>query len=216
MKISKIWNIFRGNGLERPILEDPLDKDGYFKVPGKFTEQDEVRWAKKRIDAGRVSQYADSHCGLPNTFDSTGAYLCGGRKDGGSSPCNKRKGSECFIRVEELTNPTSQSCAYWEVSNAGDSEPRYCDPGRLEDARISFGETPNPEGFGCIRCEYGQGTLSMRDSQYRNRWCKLKGFPVEDMACCAENEPEEKGADNDDAEESTERRSGLGAMIELK
>lgn len=196
---------------ERPILQDPLGADGLFVIPKDFGVDDEVRWAKKRMDAARVSMYADSHCGLSNTYDSAGAYLCGGRQDGSSSPCNKLQVTECLIRKIKLTNPNKQSCEYWEIKNAGDPEPRYGPEGKLEDKRISFGDTPNPLGFGCIRCEYGEGELPHLDSEGRNRWCALKGFPVEDTACCAENEPDVDDPDDDDM--PTQTKKSIGARL---
>lgn len=176
-------------GNVRPILYGPV-KSGLFTLPKDFTAEDEVEWTKRRIDSTRVAQYADSKCGLPNTFDSEGAYLCAGRADGQSSSCNKFSGkSECLIRIKPLDDPHQQSCGFWETSNAGDPEARYCPHGRLDDARISFGDTENPMGFGCIRCEYGQDLLARPDSEGRSRWCALKGHPVEDNSCCADNEP---------------------------
>lgn len=176
----------------RPILYGQV-KDGLFSVPSeKFTAKDEVEWAKRRIDSVRIASYADSKCGLPNTFDPKGAYLCGGCKDGSSSPCNKFVGkTECLIRIQPLSEPTAQSCGYWEVRNAGDPEARYCPKGRMEDKRIGFGETDNPKGFGCVRCEYGQNDMLRADSEGRTRWCSLKGHPVEDNSCCEDNEPVE-------------------------
>lgn len=174
---------------ERPILDAPT-KDGLFILPDTFTTEDEVMWAKRRMDSIRVAQYADSKCGLPNTFDPQGAYLCGGCKDGSSSPCNKLVGTECLIRIKPIDAPHESSCGFWETRNAGDPEGRYCPKGKMQDARINFGTTEAPEGFGCERCEYGQGKLGHPDSEGRERWCSLKGHPVEDKSCCADNEPE--------------------------
>ncbi len=181
----------------RKILDAPK-KDGLFVVPENFSAKEEVDWAKRRQDSVRVAQYSDSKCGLPNTFDSTGAYLCGGRKDGGSSPCNKLAGKECLIRIQPINSPNFQSCAFWETQNAGDPEGRYCPKGKLEDPRISFGSTKSEEGFGCERCEYGQQQLFKPDSEGRTRWCALKGHSVEDKSCCADNEPIEE---NEETEE---------------
>ena len=172
----------------REILEEPIS-DGKFALPSdNFTADDEVQWGKRRLDSVRVAQYADSKCGLSNTFDSTGAYLCGGRQDGGSSPCNKREGNECLIKSGDLSNPHFQSCAYWETQNAGDPEGRYCPDGKLEDERIGFGETKNPAGFGCLNCEYFK-TMPRPDSEGRTGWCVLKGHTVEDKGCCWDNDP---------------------------
>lgn len=195
----------------RKVLTLP-EKNGLFSVPAKFGEEEEVAFRARRIEAGRVSNYADSKCGISATFDPVGAYLCGGRADGGSSPCNKIEGTECLIRRLRLTKPHAQSCGYWEVEDAGDREPRYSTEGKLGDVRISFGETANPEGFGCVRCEYGEGELPHPDSEGRERWCALKGFPVEDNACCAENEPDTDGESN----ENEGKSSGLGKMAETE
>lgn len=173
---------------KRPILYGPVS-DGLFKTPQTISAKDEVEWAKRRMDSVRVAQYSDSKCGLPNTFDPTGAYLCMGRKDGRSSPCNKREGAYCLIRIEPLNRGQNQSCMYWEIYNAGDPEGRYCPHGKLDDARLSFGSTPKTEGFGCMRCEYGQDMMPARDSEGRTRWCALKGHPVESNSCCGDNEP---------------------------
>jgi hypothetical protein len=178
---------------ERPVLVEEVGKDGLFAVPTEnFTAEKEVEWAKRRQDSIRVAQYADSKCGLPNVFDPQGAYLCGGCADGSSSPCNKfiTETRECLIRIKLIDEPNRQSCGFWETRNAGDPEARYCPKGKLDDPRISFGETDNPKGFGCERCEYGQQTLPMPDSEGRTRWCALKGHPVEDKSCCADNEAE--------------------------
>jgi hypothetical protein len=173
----------------RKIIDQPVTS-GLFAMPKSFTRDDEVIWAKVRMDAARLSSYQDSKCGpFPNTFDSAGSYLCGGRKGGGSSPCNKLTGSECLIRLEPVKDINHSSCMYWETTNAGDMEVRYCSKGKLDDKRISFGTTPHDDGFGCERCEYGQHMLLTPDSEGRKRWCALKGMPVEDKACCAENEP---------------------------
>lgn len=179
---------------KRPISTDKLTADGHFAAPTAFGPEDEVRWAKRRLDTVRLSQYADSKCGLPNTYDPTGSYLCAGRGNGTSGPCNKfvDKGNECLIREEALSNPHMQSCMYWEVENAGDPETRYCPAGKLDDKRISLGSTKNPMGFGCQNCEYGTEQLPHLDSEGRSRWCSLKGHPVEPTACCADNDPLEK------------------------
>jgi len=178
----------------RPILDAPVGKDGLFEVPKSFSAEDEIAWAKRRMDSSRVAQYADSRCGLSNTYDPKGAYLCGGRKDGGSSPCNKLVNigngpNECLIRESLVDNKHFQSCGFWETVNAGDPEGRYCPKGKLGDDRISFGGTDSPYGFGCVRCEYGQQNLPYADSEGRERWCSLKGHSVEDNSCCADNEP---------------------------
>jgi hypothetical protein len=186
-----VKEILGGKQSERPILVDPVDKEGYFLLPEKFGPKDEVRWAKRRQDSIRVAQYADSKCGLPNTYDPKGAYLCRGCEDGSSKPCNKmiQKTGECLIRIELIDNGHFQSCGFWEIQNAGDAEGRYCDKGKLDDTRIGFGDTENPEGFGCIRCEYGQQDMPRPDSEGRTLWCKKKGHPVEENACCADNDP---------------------------
>jgi hypothetical protein len=172
----------------REVLDAPKT-DGLFDIPKSFTAEDEVVWAKRRMDSIRVAQYSDSKCGLPNTFDASGAYLCAGREDGTSSPCNKLEGKECLIRIQPINNGHYQSCGFWETSNAGDPEGRYCPKGKLKDLRIGFGSTKSDEGFGCERCEYGQGMLSVADSEGRPRWCSLKGHSVESKSCCMDNEP---------------------------
>jgi len=171
----------------RPILTDPVDKDGLFVVPTTASAEDEIRWAKRRMDSIRIAQYADSKCGLPATFDKEGAYLCGGRKHGGSSPCNKLEGTECLIRIKPIDNKHFQSCGFWETQNAGDAEGRYSPKGKLEDDRIGFGATKNLEGFGCERCRFGR-PLTFKDSEGRSCWCRLKGHTIEEHACCADNE----------------------------
>jgi len=173
----------------RKILVDKEDSSGHFLMPQAFDAEDEVRFAKRRMDSTRVAQYADSKCGFSNTFDEKGAYLCGGLKDGGSSVCNKLNGSECLIRIKPIDKPHSQSCGFWETWNAGDPEGRYCTKGKMDDNRINFGGTKNPKGFSCQRCEYGQQKLKEPDSEGRTLWCKLKGHPVEPNACCADNDP---------------------------
>jgi hypothetical protein len=173
----------------RAILTDPVGKDGLFIVPAVISAEDEVRYAKRRMDSIRVAQYSDTRCGLPNTYDPKGAYLCGGLNNGESSPCNKLNGSECLIRIKKIDDPHYQSCGMWETANAGDPEGRYCPKGKMDDARIGFGSTDSDEGFGCQRCEYGQEILEKPDSEGRPRWCALKGHPVEDNSCCEDNEP---------------------------
>jgi len=197
---------------EREILVDPT-KDGLFTIPGKdFSSDDEVRWGKRRMDSVRVSQYSDPYCGLPNCYDKTGAYLCAGTKDGMSSPCNKREGNECLIRKGSLTNPNFQSCAFWEVKNAGDMEGRYSPDGRLDDERIGFGETKNKEGFGCRNCEYYR-PMPKADSEGRKGWCALKGHTVLDTACCWDNDP----IDEYKTDVSKERRNAANmSLAELK
>jgi hypothetical protein len=172
----------------RPILYGPISK-GLFVMPQSFGAKDEVNFAKRRMDTIRVAQYADSSCGLPNTYDADGAYLCGGRENGQSVACNKFDSADCLIRItEKIAKPNRSSCMYWEKSNAGDPEGKYCPEGRLDDKRIDFGSTVNPLGWGCLRCEYGQQILNKPDSEGRTRWCGKKGHPVEDNSCCAENE----------------------------
>jgi len=163
----------------RPILVDPVSSDGLFTVPTKITAEDEVRYAKRRQDSVRISQYADSKCGLSATFDKDGGYLCGGREDGSSSACNKLVGSECLIYIKPIDNMHYQSCGFWEVRNAGDPEGRYCPKGKLGDERIGFGSTKNPLGFSCQRCEY-YAEMEVSDSEGRDDFCRLKGHPVED------------------------------------
>jgi hypothetical protein len=173
----------------RPILNEPVAASGLFATPNAgFTSEDEIQWAKRRMDASRVASYADWKCGLPNTFDPTGAYLCGGRKDGKSSQCNKANGTECLLKKGPLTNPHYQSCAFWETYNVGDAEARYSPHGRLEDDRIGFGETKNPGGFGCRNCEYAR-QMPIPDSEGRTMWCALKGMSVQDVGCCWDNNP---------------------------
>ncbi len=165
----------------RKIIDQPVS-NGLFETPKAFTRDDEVIWLKVRMDTARVSSYQDSHCGVfPNTFDPTGAYLCIG--------CNKLNVKECLIRISPVKDPPHSSCMYWEIKNSGDMENRYCPEGKREDARLSFGTTPSDFGFGCERCEYGQNAMPMPDSEGRKRWCGLKGMPVEDKACCGDNEP---------------------------
>jgi hypothetical protein len=174
----------------RKILTQPIS-DGKFSMPdSSFTSEDEVQWAKRRMDSVRVSQYSDTKCGLPNCYDPMGAYLCGGRSDGSSSPCNKREGNECLIRKGDLSNPHFQSCAFWEIANAGDQEARYSPDGRLDDDRIGFGTTKNSLGYGCIRCEYYK-PMMRSDSEGRPGWCSLKGHTVEENSCCWDNEPKD-------------------------
>ncbi len=200
-------------GPDKRKIFDPPQREGLFVVPASFNADDEVRWAKMRQRETRVSQYADSHCGLPNTFDPTGAYLCAGRADGGSAPCNMREGTECLIRIAPLSNPTHQSCGMWEVVNVGDPEARSCRRGKLGDARISFGSTASELGFGCVRCEYGEGEMPRQDSEGRARWCALKGFPVEDESCCADNEPMAAAGEETSVEKKNVRvTSGLVAL----
>ena len=184
----------RKKPLERDILYAKVNDEGLFEVPAKdFTEKEEVMWAKRRMDSLRLAYYADSKCGLPNTYDKDGAYLCGGTADGKSSPCNKFvTGGECLISITRIDEPHKQSCGYWEVRNAGDPEARYCPKGRMEDKRIGFGETKSEKGFGCVRCEYGQNSMPKEDSEGRTQWCALKGHPVEKNACCEDNEPLDK------------------------
>lgn len=170
----------------RPILYGPV-KDGLFVMPASFDAKDEVNFSKRRMDTVRVAQYADSSCGLSNTFDPDGAYLCGG--NGKSVPCNKFDSPKCLIRITEVVaKPERSSCMYWEKANAGDPEGKYPPDGRLDDRRIDFGVTANPLGWGCMRCEYGQQLLNKPDSEGRTRWCSKKGHPVENNSCCAENE----------------------------
>lgn len=201
-----------GTPQEREILVSPTGKDGLFVVPQSFTAKDEVEWAKRRMDSARVAQYADSKCGLSNTFDVSGAYLCGGRGDGSSSPCNKFvAGGECLIRIKPVDDPHHQSCGFWETRNAGDPEGRYCPKGKLDDTRISFGGTKSDEGFGCERCEYGEESLPYPDSEGRERWCSLKGHSVEDKSCCADNEPDE-----DEKDQRQEPQNDLRRMMSTR
>jgi hypothetical protein len=190
--MAHLKSVFTGHNV-RPILTDPIGPDGLFAVPEKITAEDEVRYAKRRQDSERISQYADSHCGLPNTFDKDGGYLCGGRQDGGSVPCNKLDGIECLIRIKPINDKHHQSCGMWEVANAGDPEGRYCPKGKLDDARIGFGGTKSPLGFSCQRCEYS-AEMEISDSEGRDDFCRLKGHPVEDNACCEDNEPVSVGS----------------------
>ncbi len=183
----------------RKIIEQLLDK-ALFAIPKAFTRDNEVIWLKIRMDAARIASYQDSHCGVfSSTFDETGAYLCAG--------CNKLDGKECLIRIDPVKDPQHSSCMYWEVKNSGDMEPRYCPHGKRDDERLSFGTTPSGFGFSCERCEYGQGALSMPDSEGRKRWCALKGMPVEDHACCGDNEPvdDDLADDQDEGEASSEK-----------
>ncbi len=168
-----------------------MGDDGLFIMPSSISSDDEVKFAKVRMDSIRLSSYADTKCGLSNTFDKTGAYLCGGRKDGSSSPCNKNQGTLCLILSHPLSDKNHQSCGFWETKNAGDIEVKYCPEGKFDDKRAQFGGTDSDLGFSCSRCEYGEGKLSMPDSEGRQRWCALKGMPVEDNACCADNEPDD-------------------------
>jgi hypothetical protein len=189
----------------RPILYAPVGDDGLFIMPTSITVEDEVMYAKRRMDSVRLAQYADSRCGLSNTYDPMGAYLCGGLKDGSSAACNKlAPGDACLIRITEvIAKPHQSSCGFWEVTNFGDPEGKYCPGGRFNDTRMDFGTTPNPRGFGCERCEYGEGILNQPDSEGRPRWCSMKGHPVEDKSCCADNEPDVDGDDDDDTPRAT-------------
>jgi len=177
----------------RRILEWPVGSDGYFEVPAKrLTIEEEEKAHEIRCFASTIAQYADSSSGCPSTLDQTGAYLCGGRADRTSKPCNLFVilGSECLIRERKtVSQPHNSSCAFWEVSSAGDPEARRCPAGRYDDERIKFGTTRNPLGFSCERCEYGEGKMKAPDSEGRARWCKKHGMPVFDEACCADNDP---------------------------
>jgi hypothetical protein len=184
--MSTLWAAKKQENL-RPVLTDPIS-DGLFVVPKSISTKDEVRYAKRRQDSIRIAQYADSKCGLPATFDPDGGYLCGGRKNGSSSACNKLVGTECLIRVKAINDQHHQSCGMWEIRNAGDPEGRYCPKGKLDDARIGFGSTKSQLGFSCERCEY-RADMNLSDSEGRDDFCRLKGHPVEDNACCEDNEP---------------------------
>jgi hypothetical protein len=177
----------------RPILDAPLDADGFFAKPkGALTKDQEVMFAKLRMRGVRTSNYADARCGLPNTYDETGAYLCGGRKNGSSPSCNMFVilNHECLLRDPKVINkPHNFSCGFWEQPNTGDPEGRRCPSGRWKDERLSAGSTDNPLGFSCERCEYGQQQLDVPDSEGRTEWCKYHGHPVFKPACCADNEP---------------------------
>lgn len=198
---------------DRPILDEATGPDELFITPSiGFTAQDEVQWAKRRMDASRVASYADFKCGLPNTFDPTGAYLCGGRADGRSSPCNKANGNECLIKKGLLTAPHYQSCAFWETRNTGDPEPRYSPHGRLEDERIGFGQTKSPSGFGCMRCEYGR-SMPAPDSEGRTMWCALKGMSVQDVGCCWDNNPIKPYQTDVTPETKNQKRLGLNDFL---
>lgn len=173
---------------EREIVEQPQDAKGHFICPKEFTRDDETRWAKIRMREARISNYQDTKCGgFPNTYDPAGAYLCGGREDGSSKPCNMfNQDKECLILEIALTEPHRQSCNEWEIENFGDPELRNKS---LDAKRIGLGKTDNPDGFGCVRCHYGEQMMPRPDSEGRGRWCEKKGMPVMDNACCAENEP---------------------------
>lgn len=184
----------------RPILSWPEDKDGYFAVPTKqLTPDEEVKARQIRMFAVVGAEYADPTCGNGFTFEPQqgqrgSAYLCGGRADGLSNTCNKFVilTNECLIRkTKTVASPHTSSCGFWEQARAGDPEGQRCPSGRYDDDRINFGTTPNPLGFSCQRCEYGEGMMPVPDSEGRPRWCKLHGFPVTDDACCADNEPDE-------------------------
>lgn len=184
----------------RPILAWLVDADGYFKLPAnQLTPEEEVKARQIRAFAVISSEYADSTCGNSFTYEkqegqSGSAYLCGGRSDGKSDPCNKFiiLTGECVIRKDKIVkDPSHSSCGFWEHTRAGDPEARRCPSGRFDDERINFGTTKNPLGFSCQRCEYGEEMLSVPDSEGRPRWCKLHGFPVMNDACCSDNEPDE-------------------------
>jgi hypothetical protein len=182
----------------RPILYGPVGSDGLFTMPTSFTVEDEVMFAKRRMDSVRLAQYADTRCGLPDTYDPSGAYLCGGLRDGSSAPCNKLDGNSCLIRIQAIiAKPHQSSCGFWEVANSGDPEGKYCPGGRFNDKRMDFGTTSSYLGFGCQRCEYGEQIMPRADSEGRKRWCAMKGHPVEDNSCCADNEPDKDAADED-------------------
>ena len=186
-------------GDERPLLDWPVDDEGYFAVPKKkLTPEEEVKAHQARMSAVIMAQYADRTCGNPFTLDPTGAYLCGGRIDGKSSPCNKFVilNNECVIReTKTIAEPCFSSCGFWDKARDGDPEIVRADSTRYNDEQLRFGTTPNPLGFSCQRCEYGQGILPIPDSEGRGRWCKYHGFPAEDNACCADNEPAKIGMD---------------------
>lgn len=176
----------------RPILQGPEDKKGLFKVPKTISTEDEVKFAKLRMRTVRLAQYSDETCGLPNTYDPTGAYLCGGLKTGKSSPCNMFViiGQECLIRdPKKIDDPHHFSCGFWETVNSGDPEGRKCDHGRMDDKRIQAGSTKSNKGFSCERCEYGIDQDNWTDSEGRHRFCTDWGHPVGEKSCCADNEP---------------------------
>lgn len=186
---------------ERPILTEELNEDGTYAVPKSFGAAEEVKYQKRRLDSVRISQYADSKCGLPATYDPTGSYMCAGRRDGSSPPCNKLvfprgipekmrpkvSSAECLIRIKPVTEDVP-GCAFWEIANAGDPEGRYPPAGKMEDSRIGFGMGKSPQGFGCKRCWWGRFMLPHLDSEGRPRWCLIKGHPVENNSCCWDNE----------------------------
>lgn len=182
----------------RPILQWPVDSEGYFSIPSKeLTPDEEVKARQIRMFAVVSSEYADPTCGNSFTFEAQqgqrgSAYLCGGRADGLSDTCNKFVilTNECLIRKDKtISEPNLSSCGFWEKARAGDPEVRRCPSGRMDDQRINFGTTTDPLGFSCQRCEYGQEMLPVPDSEGRARWCKFHGFPVTNDACCADSEP---------------------------
>jgi HK97 family phage prohead protease len=186
-------------GPERPILEWPLDQDGYFAAPtAQLTAEQEVHFGIVRQSAVAFADYADSTCGDPATLDPKEAYLCGGTAPGlvDSKPCNKFVilGSECLIRKTVVIDlPHSSSCSKWDIKRAGDIEVKRCPQGRYDDATIRFGITTNPLGWSCRRCKFGELAMPFPDSQGRDHWCKWHGMPIEQKACCGDNEQDTDG-----------------------
>jgi hypothetical protein len=195
--------------LLRKILKGPVE-DGLYTVPTeKLTVEEETEAAKRRMRWVRIADYADETCGISNTLDPEAAYLCGGREDGSSSPCNMFRGNgdnRCLIlEGGPMKKPHLSSCGKWEIRNDGDPEGDSCHKGFFSAADLSFGVTKNPQGWGCVRCEYGQKFMPEPDSEGRTRFCQLANIAVGEKACCRRNEAikiEEKEESKDKALDS--------------
>lgn len=183
----------------RKILEWPLDKDGLFAVPTeRLTTEQEIEIEHRRMNVVAVANYGDPLI-APETFDPTGAYLCGGRAAGVTPdlpilPCNKLNvlpngTSECIWRKKRiLARPNNSSCAKYDVARVCDPEMNRPGATGLEDDQLGYGETNNPLGWGCVRCRFS-ALLPSPNQAIRPSWCKEHGITIGETACCDNNEP---------------------------
>ncbi len=186
----------RSSQMARPLLHQPI-AEGKFAPPSTMSVEDEVVYTKIRNRWARIADYADKTCGDSHTYDKDGAYLCAGRKDGKSEPCNMFviPESECvLIKPAKIADPHHYSCSKWEVPNNGDPEAVQPVKAQLDRDSLSCGSTKNDLGFGCQRCEYAV-RLRRSDSEGRFDFCAKAGCTVDATGCCKYNEPMKVGKD---------------------
>lgn len=130
---------------------------------------------KMRPIAELVGGYAESG----PTFDPDGDYLCG--------TCKLRLEPDACVTVKGKISMTTGSCYQYVKGPQEFQKPLEI---QFDQDKAGYSERPNDKGFGCKRCEYTEDA-AVKDSQGRDKFCKVWQMLIIGNACCYRNDSED-------------------------